>query len=82
MPEYKLDTYEFDDLLWNDDDTCRATVRMFLANGIHEAYNVPIPVCILIGFSDYYRESFNVKICALLVTFILSSYVLSANHRQ
>ena len=45
--EYKLDTYEFDDFPWSDDDTCRATLRMFLECGVHEEFNVPMDVRIL-----------------------------------
>lgn len=44
VSDYQLDTYEFDDMTMSDDETIRATIRMFIDANLINTFKIPYEV--------------------------------------
>lgn len=54
--DYKLYRYDFDDKLMSDDDTIKATIRMFLDANLISQFKVPYEVCTYLKVEKFHTK--------------------------
>ena len=71
IENYKLDTFEFDDINMSDLETCMASMRMYMDLDLLHRFNVPHKVSLI----------FNVKVVLLMLFSLTSSTCDSQSER-